>query len=554
MAKGGAFSSLLSCLLVLSFLSSVLTVTHDHQDKQDYIVYMGSLPSRADYTPMSHHMSILQEISGESSIEGRLVRSYKRSFNGFAARLTESERERIADMEGVVSVFPNKKLKLQTTASWDFMGLKEGKGTKRNPTVESDTIIGVFDSGIWPESESFSDKGFGPPPKKWKGTCAGGENFACNNKLIGARHYSPGDARDKGGHGTHTSSIAAGSAVANASFFGLGSGTARGAVPASRIAAYRVCDGECRDDVMLSAFDDAIADGVDIITISIGSIDVYPFEKDSVAIGAFHAMSKGILTVNSAGNNGPYKASITSLAPWLLTVAASTTNRVFVTKVVLGDGKTLVGNSVNGFDLKGKKFPLVYGKSAAKSASQAKCAEDCTPDCLDASLVKGKILVCKRSFPYVAYSKGAVAGIFEDGGSDWEQVKGLPYSDLQEEDFESLLSYFNSTNSPEAAVLKSEATFNQTGPKVLSFSSRGPNIIVADILKPDITAPGLEILAAYSLTASPFYDDATHVKYYVESGTSMSCPHGAGVAAYVKTFHPDWSPSMIKSAIMTTGE
>ncbi|AED97147.1 Subtilase family protein [Arabidopsis thaliana] len=540
MAKRGAFSSFHSFLIVLLFLNSVLAVTHGHQDKQVYIVYMGSLPSRADYTPMSHHMNILQEVARESSIEGRLVRSYKRSFNGFVARLTESERERVADMEGVVSVFPNKKLKLQTSASWDFMGLKEGKGTKRNPSVESDTIIGVFDGGIWPESESFSDKGFGPPPKKWKGICAGGKNFTCNNKLIGARHYSPGDARDSTGHGTHTASIAAGNAVANTSFFGIGNGTVRGAVPASRIAVYRVCAGECRDDAILSAFDDAISDGVDIITISIGDINVYPFEKDPIAIGAFHAMSKGILTVNAAGNTGPDTASITSLAPWLLTVAASTANREFVSKVVLGDGKTLVGKSVNGFDLKGKKFPLVYGKSAALSLSQAKCAEDCTPECLDASLVKGKILVCNRFLPYVAYTKRAVAAIFEDG-SDWAQINGLPVSGLQKDDFES----------PEAAVLKSESIFYQTAPKILSFSSRGPNIIVADILKPDITAPGLEILAANSLRASPFYDTA-YVKYSVESGTSMSCPHAAGVAAYVKTFHPQWSPSMIKSAIMTT--
>ncbi|CAH2069453.1 unnamed protein product [Thlaspi arvense] len=386
-------------------------------------------------------------------------------------------------------------------------------------------------------------------------------------KLIGARHYSPGDARDSSGHGTHTASIAAGNAVANASFFGLGNGTVRGAVPASRIAAYRVCAGECRDDKILSAFDDAIADGVDIITISIGSIDVVSLEKDTIAIGAFHAMSNGILTVNAAGNTGPNVASVTSLAPWMLTVAASTTNRMFVTKVVLGDGKTLVGKSVNGFDLKGKKFPLVYGKSAALSASQAKCAEDCTPDCIDASLVKGKILVCKRSLPYVAYKKGAVAAILEDD-SDWSQMEGIPSSGLQEDDFESVLSYIDSANSPEATVLKSEVIFNQTAPKVLSFSSRGPNIVVADILKinlfllsnlrkwcmkmqPDITAPGLEILAANSLKASPLYD-TTHVKYSVESGTSMSCPHAAGVAAYVKTFHPNWSPSMIKSAIMTT--
>ncbi|CAN8238175.1 unnamed protein product [Cochlearia groenlandica] len=554
MAKRVAFSS----LLVMLFLNLVLSLTHDHQDKKVYIIYMGSLPSRVDYTPMSHHMSIIQELAIESSIEDRLVRSYKWSFNGFAAWLTESERERVARMEGVVSVFPNKKLKLQTTASWDFMGLKEGKGTKRNSSVESDTIIGVFDGGIWPESESFSDKGFGPPPKKWKGTCAGGNNFTCNNKLIGARHYSPGDARDSSGHGTHTASIAAGNAVANASFFGLGNGTVRGAVPSARIAAYRVCAGECSDHNILSAFDDAIADGVDIISISIGSLDVYPFEEDTVAIGAFHAMCKGILTVNAAGiltvnaagNTGPNIASTTSLAPWVLTVAASTTNRVFVTKVVLGDGKTLIGKSVNGFDMKGKKFPLVYGKSAALSTSKVKCAEECNPDCLDASLVKGKILVCNISFPYVAYSKGAIAAILEDG-SDWSQIEGLPFSGLQGDDFASLLSYINSANSPEATVLKSEAIFNQTAPHVLSFSSRGPNIIVTDILKPDITAPGLEILAANSLKASPFYDK-THVKYSVESGTSMSCPHAAGVAAYVKTFHPTWSPSMIKSSIMTT--
>ncbi|CAA7032245.1 unnamed protein product [Microthlaspi erraticum] len=550
MAKRGAFSSLLSCLIVLLFLTPVLAVTNDHQEKQVYIVYMGSLPSRADYSPVSNHISILQEITGESSIEGRLVRSYKRSFNGFAARLTESERQLVANMEGVVSVFPSKKLKLQTTASWDFMGLKEGNKTNRNLSVESDTIIGVFDGGIWPESESFSDKGFGPPPKKWKGICAGGNNFTCNNKLIGARHYGPGNATDHSGHGTHTASIAAGNAVAKTSFFGLGYGTVRGAVPASRIAAYKVCAGECKDEYILSAFDDAIADGVDIITISIGDIDVYPFETDPIVIGAFHAMSKGILTVNAAGNTGPYTASITSLAPWMLTVAASTTNRAFVNKVVLGDGKTLVGNSVNNFDLKGEKLPLVYGKSAASSASLVKCAEDCTPNCLDASLVKGKILVCNRSLPYVAYTKGAVAGIFKDG-ADWAQIEGIPVSGLQENDFESLLSYIKSTNTPKAAVLKSDTVFNPQAPRILSFSSRGPNTIATDILKPDVTAPGQEILAANSLKALPFYDN-THVKYTIESGTSMSCPHVAGVAAYVKTFHPKWSPSMIKSAIMTT--
>ncbi|KAL9283925.1 Subtilisin-like protease SBT4.7 [Arabidopsis thaliana] len=520
------------CFVVL-FLSSVSAVIDDPQNKQVYVVYMGSLPSLLEYTPLSHHMSILQEVTGDSSVEGRLVRSYKRSFNGFAARLTESERERVAEMEGVVSVFPDINYKLQTTASWDFLGLKEGKNTKRNLAIESDTIIGFIDSGIWPESESFSDKGFGPPPKKWKGVCSGGKNFTCNNKLIGARDYTSEGTRDLQGHGTHTASTAAGNAVADASFFGIGNGTARGGVPASRIAAYKVCsEKDCTAASLLSAFDDAIADGVDLISISLASEFPQKYYKDAIAIGAFHANVKGILTVNSAGNSGSFPSTTASVAPWILSVAASNTNRGFFTKVVLGNGKTLVGRSVNSFDLKGKKYPLVYG------------------DNFNESLVQGKILVSK--FP--TSSKVAVGSILIDDYQHYALLSSKPFSLLPPDDFDSLVSYINSTRSPQGTFLKTEAFFNQTAPTVASFSSRGPNFIAVDLLKPDISAPGVEILAAYSPLGSPSEEesDKRRVKYSVLSGTSMSCPHIAGVAAYIKTFHPKWSPSVIQSAIMTT--
>ncbi|EFH42527.1 hypothetical protein ARALYDRAFT_495964 [Arabidopsis lyrata subsp. lyrata] len=477
---------------------------------------MGSLPSQLEYTPMSYHMSILQEVTGESSVEGRLVRSYKRSFNGFAARLTESERERVAEMEGVVSVFPNMNYKLQTTASWDFLGLKEGKNTKHNLAIESDIIIGVIDSGIWPESDSFSDKGFGPPPKKWKGVCSGGKNFTCNNKLIGARDYTSEGARDLQGHGTHTTSTAAGNAVENTSFYGIGNGTARGGVPASRIAAYKVCsETDCTAASLLSAFDDAIADGVELISISLSGGYPQKYEKDAMAIGAFHANVKGILTVNAAGNSGPFAASIESVAPWMLSVAASTTNRGFFTKVVLGNGKTLVGRPVNAFDLKGKKYPLVYG------------------DTFNESLVQGKILV--SAFP--TSSEVAVGSILRDEFQYYAFISSKPFSLLPREEFDSLVSYINSTRSPQGSFLKTEAFFNQTAPTVASFSSRGPNTIAVDILKPDVSAPGVEILAAYSPLSSPSDDriDRRHVKYSV-----------------LRTFHPEWSPSVIQSAIMTT--
>ena len=159
--------------------------------------------------------------------------------------------------------------------------------------------------------------------------------------MIGARTYIGTSARDENGHGSHTASTAAGSKVANASFFGLAGGVARGGVPSARIAVYKVCDPTgCQESDVIAAFDDAIADGVDLITISVGG-SATAFGSDGIAIGAFHAMQKGILTLQSAGNNGNSSGTVGSVAPWIFTVAASTMDRKIVDKVKLGNGKTL---------------------------------------------------------------------------------------------------------------------------------------------------------------------------------------------------------------------
>lgn len=173
--------------------------------------------------------------------------------------------------------------------------------------------------------------------------------LTCCSKLIGARvlytSFTGGEsatARDEQGHGSHTASTAAGNKVPGVSYFGVAEGNARGGVPSARIAAYRVCSKlGCRDEDILAAFDDAIADGVDIITISIGG-NPRPFSLDPIAIGAFHAMEKGILTVHSAGNSGPEPSTTASLAPWLFSVAASSTDRQIIDKVTLANGKTLI--------------------------------------------------------------------------------------------------------------------------------------------------------------------------------------------------------------------
>ncbi|KAK8544368.1 hypothetical protein V6N13_056150 [Hibiscus sabdariffa] len=490
---------------------------------QIYIAYLGSLPD-GDYIPTSHHFSLLQALFKQSSAENYLIRSYRRSFNGFAAQLTDEEAKKLASFKGVISVFPNKVYHLQTTRSWDFMGFNQT--VKRNATAESNVVIGVLDTGIWPESDSFSDEGFGPPPQKWKGSCKGGQNFTCNNKLIGARVYITDSARDTEGHGSHTASTAAGNHIGNASFYGLAEGTARGGVPSARIAAYKVCNEEgCTSENILAGFDDAIADGVDILTVSLGSLAASEFYEDPIAIGAFHAAEKGILVMQSAGNSGPKAQKVVSVAPWILSVAASTTDRFFVDRVVLGNGKTLTGFSLNSFSLNRTKVPLVSGLQASMECDEI-TARACVRGCLNKSLVHNKIVLCDFMDGLdEAHAAGALGSITQTSHRNISFVVPLPSLALGTDDYRSLISYQSSTN----------------------FFS-------LNVMQPDISAPGVNILAAYSPVASPssFVTDERRVKYNILSGTSMACPHVAAIAAYVKTFHPDWSPSAIKSALITT--
>ena len=169
-----------------------------------------------------------------------------------------------------------------------------------------------------------------------------------NSKIIGAKYYRSDGLFEKGeskspldstGHGTHTASAAAGTLVSGASLYGLGLGTARGGVPSARLAIYKVCWAfGCQDADILAAFDDAIADGVDIISVSLEST-AKDYFQNAIAIGAFHAMRKGILTSTSAGNGGPDLSSITNFSPWTLSVGASTMDRDFSTSVQLGNNK-----------------------------------------------------------------------------------------------------------------------------------------------------------------------------------------------------------------------
>ncbi|TKY62008.1 Subtilisin protease SBT4.14 [Spatholobus suberectus] len=529
---------------------------------------MGELPVARTFAVENHHHNLLEAAIGDKQLAGESkIHSYGKSFNGFVARLLPHEAERLREEDSVVSVFPNTHRKLHTTRSWDFLGMP--LNVKRNSNVESHIIVGVLDTGIWVDCPSFNDKGYGPPPRRWKGKCVTGANFTgCNNKVIGAKHFNLAESNptsdnlspaDDMGHGTHTASTAAGAAVKGASLYGIGKGTARGGVPSARVAMYKVCwSTGCSDMDMLAAFDEAIADGVNFISVSIGGPS-RDFFTDPIAIGAFHAMGRGILTSCSAGNAGPRPMSVENVAPWILTVAASAVDRQFTTLVAFGDGKNITGLSINTFSPKKKMYPLTSGLLAANLTGEGYGNPGgCDYGTLRKDKVKGRIVYCVGGTGTQDLTikelggAGTIIGLEEKIDASYTTV--IPGTFVEASTVGKTVDlYINSTKNAKAVIYKTTTT-EIPAPYLASFSSRGPQTVTPNILKPDLVAPGVDILAAYSklATLTGYHEDNRYDVFNIISGTSMSCPHATAAAAYVKSFHPDWSPAAIKSALMTT--
>ncbi|KAJ1288313.1 hypothetical protein BS78_02G079700 [Paspalum vaginatum] len=577
---------------------------------QVYVVYMGAVPPRTSPSLLQEsHLRLVGTVlkRGRRAADSVVVRQYRHGFSGFAARLSGDEAAAFRRAPGVVSVFADPVYQMHTTRSWDFLqqtevkvdaasaaarrrrarASKKGAGSSSSsPATAADTVIGLLDSGIWPESPSFDDAGFGPVPSRWKGACMTGDDFNssnCNKKLIGARYYDLGDVRgpapsgggsprDDVGHGTHTSSTAAGNAVAGATYYGLAPGTAKGGSAASRVAMYRVCSEEgCAGSAILAGFDDAIADGVDVLSVSLGASPYFSpdFSDDPIAIGSFHAVANGVTVVCSAGNSGPAAATVVNAAPWILTVAASTIDRYFESDVVLGGNNSAVkGGAINFSNLdRSPKYPLITGAAAkSSSVSDTESASHCEPGTLDSSKIRGKIVLCNHSLSDTSKavkvdelkSAGAVGSILVD---DVEGAVATTYIDFPATEVTSAAAaaihkYIASasTSQPAVATIAPTATVTEykPAPVVAYFSSRGPSAQTGNVLKPDVAAPGVNILASWIPTSSLPAGQKQASQFKLVSGTSMACPHVAGAAATVKAWNPTWSPAAVRSAIMTT--
>ncbi|KAF8413405.1 hypothetical protein HHK36_001387 [Tetracentron sinense] len=553
-----------------------------------HIVYMGEKLHEDPAITRKSHLEMLSTLLGsKEAAKSSILYSYKHGFSGFAARITESQAEQISDFPGVVQVIPNRIRKLHTTRSWDFLGL-HSRSLRNNLLSESNmgdgTIIGVIDSGVWPESQSFNDESMGPIPSHWKGICQVGERFNssnCNKKLIGARWFIKGvsrltnpinvsrfgeflSPRDGIGHGTHTASTAAGSLVEKVSYGGLAAGLARGGAPLARLAIYKACwaiDTEgCSDADLLKAFDKAIHDGVDILSVSIGlevPLFSYVDQRDSIGIGSFHATAKGITVVCSGGNDGPSSQTIVNTAPWLITVAAATIDRAFPATIILGNNRTLLGQSMEIGKHKRGFTGLVYSEHIAVDSTDDE-SKGCKFGSLNATLAAGKIVLCfsipnKQNIYTASYAVSEAGGVGLIYAKSRDNLLGscdfVPCIEVDYEVGTQILSYIRNSRSPVAKLSHPETIVGKwVSPRVAYFSSRGPSSMSPAVLKPDIAAPGVSILAAYP----PFTDPMNSYEYVLKSGTSMACPHVAGIAALIKSLHRDWSPAAIKSALVTT--
>ncbi|XP_047314915.1 subtilisin-like serine-protease S [Impatiens glandulifera] len=544
-----------------------------------YVVYMGSKGNNVDPDEIfrQNHL-ILTHIHNGSAEEAQAshVYTYKHGFRGFAAKLTEDQAKEMATMPEVVSVFPNEKRRIHTTHSWDFMGLNKEEAMEIPPySTENqvDVIIGFIDTGIWPESASFNDEDMPPVPAGWRGQCQNGEAFnasSCNRKIIGARYYMSGfeaeedkettsfrSPRDSSGHGTHTASTAAGRLVNNMNYNGLATGGARGGAPMARIAVYKTCwDSGCYDVDLLAAIDDAIRDGVHVLSLSLGpDAPQGDYFGDAISIGSFHAVSRGITVVASVGNAG-FLGSATNLAPWMITVGASSMDRDFVAGIELENGYKFTGESLSSFEM--KEFKKIISASEANAGYFTPYQSSfCLESSLNSTKAKGKILVCQHSGSSseskLAKSKevkkaGGIGMILVDDVNKEVAIPFvIPAATVGKNIGDKILAYVNNnTRFARARILSAKTVFgSKLAPRIASFSSKGPNSLTPEILKPDITAPGLNILAAWSPANGKMNSN-------ILSGTSMACPHVTGIVALIKAVHPSWSPSAIKSAIMTT--
>lgn len=515
----------------------------------------------------------------KSVSNAQITHRYDVIIGGVSMILPESQLAALAALPGVQAIYADDLLQLETSRSPAFIGAPTtwnklgGQGS-----AGEGVIVGVLDTGIWPEHPSLSDpdplgKPYAAPPAPPVGTRAceftGGANpgapFACNNKLIGADRFMatydiaagllPAEfttARDDNGHGTHTATTSAGNRGVAASIFGVARGTISGVAPRAHVMAYKVCgDAGCYTSDSAAAVQEAIRDGVNVINFSIsGGTSPY---SDAVSLAFLDAYNAGVFVAASAGNSGPTPETVAHREPWVATVAASTHDRAYTSMLTLdnGAGGTL---SLLGTTLTAGAGPAPIVENLADPL----CGTPAAPGSF-----AGQIVICRRGTNartnkgFNVLQGGAAGMILYNQSTAVTDVETdnhyLPTVHIQFTDGQAVLAFL-AANPGATASFPAGGSASAQGDVMASFSSRGGPGQTLGVSKPDITAPGVQILAGHTPLSVDRDTGPQGELFQAIAGTSMSSPHIAGSGALIKALHPTWTPGQIKSALMTSAK
>ncbi|KAL6502177.1 hypothetical protein OROHE_024770 [Orobanche hederae] len=555
------------------------------------------------------HSSLLKSVlRGEKYLK---LYSYHYLINGFAVLVTPQQADKLSKRAEVSNVVLDFSVRTATTHTPQFLGLTQGAWARDGGFQDAGegVVIGFIDTGIDPKHPSFSDVAPEKPysiPQHFSGICEVTRDFpsgSCNRKLVGARHFaasaitrgmfntsqeyaSPFDAD---GHGTHTASVAAGNHGIEVLVAGNNFGNASGMAPRSQLYTR---DLEALLQMWLLPSISAAQDGVDIISLSITPnrrpLGIATF-FNPIDMALLSAVKAGIFVVQAAGNTGPSPRSMSSFSPWIYTVGAASHDRVYSNSIVLGNNITIPGVGLAPATDKDAIYTLVsaiHGLKNTTPANDMYISECQEPSNFDQDLIQGRLLICSYSVRFflgiatikqaleTAKNLGAAGVVFSmDPYVIGFQLNPIPMTMPgiiipTQNDSRVLLQYYNSTLDRDEVTKKIvkfrgiasisggiKANFSRSAPKIMYYSARGPDpedssLDDADILKPNIVAPGNLIWAGWSSigTDSEFQGES----FAMMSGTSMAAPHIAGLAALIKQIFPFFSPASIGSALSTT--
>ena len=509
-------------------------------------------------------------------------RQYNVALNGFAVQLSAAEAGRVAALPGVASVQRNQNLETLTDAGPAWMNaddIWDGSAVGGVGSKGERIVAGIIDTGVNVGHPSFADPGpvdgyvYSNPRGRFYGVCAGAvapaPGSGCNNKLIGLYDFTGIGVNDDVGHGSHTASTVAGNVVnayLHAPTVDVGPTRVSGVAPHANVISYKACQasnfvvpganvnlGTCPLDALIAAIDAATADVVDVINFSIGGGSSDPW-SGPLQQAFFGTQAAGVFVAASAGNSGPAPQTMgqPANAPWLMAVAASTHNR---RPTVSLDATKANGAPIH---LEGMAVTRAVGPVALIDA-KALGNELCNPfDATAAAQVAGKIVICTQGVigrvekgNNVKNAGGAGMVLVSQAGSKNSVLADthvLPAVMIGEYDGVSLRNWLVGAVSPTATL--SGVTMEQNtalADRMAGFSSRGPDLSDPNVIKPDLTAPGLAIWAAWMNDPNSAGDD-----FNIIQGTSMSSPHAAGAGVLVRAIHPEWNPDQVKSALMST--